>query len=154
MLDVKLLIVDDNETDVLLFDESIEYVKEYLQTKDIIVSFEVDKCQNGEEALKILDKNEYDIIFIDIKMPKMDGIELLKNIRDKKIKGFIIIFTTSDYEKDIFESYKLKANGYLLKSLEIMEFEENLKSIMMFFIQDNFVYLNAIKPRFQNYIKT
>ena len=150
---INLLIVDDNDSDMLLFTESLDIAKEYLQSKDISIEFNLYKGTNGEEALKILNTDIiFDLIFMDIKMPKINGLDVLKVIRDKKISGKVIMFTTSDYERDIIDSYNLKADGYLLKSLDLTEFEENLKSVLFMFIQDNFVYIKNINKKYINII--
>jgi DNA-binding NarL/FixJ family response regulator len=82
----------------------------------------------------------------------MDGIECLEKINENKNNTYVVMFTTSDYEEDIKKTHALGANGYLLKSLDIMEFEENLKSTLMLFIQDNFVYFNTVRNKYKNSI--
>jgi CheY-like chemotaxis protein len=154
MLDINILVVDDNDGDLLLFEESIEIVQEFLSEKDIIVNFAVKTASDGLDALEIIEKVNinFDIIFLDIKMPKMDGIECLEKINENKNNTYVVMFTTSDYEEDIKKTHALGANGYLLKSLDIMEFEENLKSTLMLFIQDNFVYFNTVRNKYKNSI--
>ena len=150
--DVKVLVVDDNDGDLFLFKESITVVQDFLSDKDIIIDFDIQTAIDGTEATKILETESFDIIFLDIKMPKMDGIECLEKIRDGNTP-YIVMFTTSDYEEDIKKTHKLGANGYLLKSLDIMEFEENLKSILLLFIQDNFVYFQTVNPKYKNFLE-
>ena len=150
---LKILITDDNEGDILLFEESLEIVQDYLLTKDLNIEFSLDKALNGETALQLLEQNSYDLLFTDIKMNKISGLDVLKSFRERNMKGRFIIFTTSDYEKDIVESYHLNADGYLLKSLDISEFEENLKNIIFIFMQDSFAFINTIHDRFKNIIK-
>jgi CheY-like chemotaxis protein len=72
MLDINILVVDDNDGDLLLFEESIEIVQEFLSEKDIIVNFAVKTASDGLDALEIIEKVNinFDIIFLDIKMPK------------------------------------------------------------------------------------
>lgn len=153
MIDIKLLVVDDNDGDLLLFEESVDVVQEFLAQKDIMLNFEVNKASDGTDAIDIIKEHSFDIIFLDIKMPKMNGIECLEKIKKLKNDSYVVMFTTSDYAEDIKKTYSLGANGYLLKSLDIMEFEENLKNALLLFIQDNFVYFNMIKDKYKNFIK-
>jgi CheY-like chemotaxis protein len=150
MVPIKILIVDDNEGDVFLFEESVYNVKNYLREKDISIDFSIKKASNGLDAISIIDKEFFDLIFLDLKMPKMNGIECLEKIRTFDKPFYVIIFTTSDYDSDIKKTLELGANGYLLKSLDILEFEEHLKSTLMVFIQNNFVYFNFIKDKYKN----
>lgn len=155
MMTLKILAVDDNETDLLLFEEAIETIEEYLQSKDIIIDFQITQANDGVECLDLIKKtNDYfDLIFLDIKMPRMDGIECLQEVKKISKAHQIVMFTTSDYEEDVIKTKNLGANGYLLKSLDVMEFEENLKTVLLMFIQDKFVYLDYIGLKYKEYLK-
>lgn len=65
-----ILVVDDDK-------DIRELIAVYLKAED----FYVDKACNGEEALKMMEENHYDLVLLDIMMPKMDGLETLINIR-------------------------------------------------------------------------
>ena len=151
--DLKILVVDDNEGDILLFNESIELAQDFLMSKDITLDFSILEAYDGDEAIKILERegyNNFQLIFLDIKMPKMNGIDCLTKIREHSEDTYVIMFTTSDYDDDIKTAKKLGANGYLLKSIDVAEFEENLKSILVLFIQDNFIFLDIKKNKYKN----
>lgn len=150
MIIIKLLVVDDNDGDLLLFEESVEVVQEFLSQRDILADFSITTASDGTDAIDILKTKDFDVVFLDIKMPKMDGIETLEKIKQIKKDSYVVMFTTSDYDEDIKKTYELGANGYLLKSLDIIEFEENLKSTLLLFIQDNFVYFNIVKDKYKN----
>ena len=147
---IKILITDDNLSDILLFTEAVEKVEQYIMERDIQIRLKVDKAYNGEEALTFVKNNTYDIIFLDIKMPKMSGIEVLEVIKKSNTSSKVIMFTTSDYERDVITSYNLKADGYILKSLDMNEFEENLKSVLFVYINDNFIFLKSKHNKFKN----
>lgn len=153
MLNINLLVVDDNESDLLLFSEAIDSIIDFLRSKDIIIDIKTTEAVDGIDALDKIKDAEFDMIFLDIKMPRADGIECLTKIKQSKNKAQIIMFTTSDYDEDVKKSYKLGATAYLLKSLDIIEFEENLKSIILIFLQDNFVYINYNKDKYSDLIK-
>lgn len=91
----KILLIDD-EQDIL------EVVGLYLQTDGYLV----EKAGSGEEALKALSLNHYDIVVSDYLMPKMDGIQLLKKVREQKdYTPFVFFSGNAD------ESHELKMTG-------------------------------------------
>ena len=124
----KILIVDDSPKD-------IELVIAALAEKNL--ANEVAIAEDGEEALDYLYKrgkfaNENStpaVILLDIKMPKMDGIEVLQHIRSEpKFKLIPVIMVTSSHEeKDLVESYKLGANSYVVKPVDIIQFIDAIK---------------------------
>ncbi len=78
--------------------------------------FVVALAYDGEEALQMIAKGAYDLILLDINMPKMNGIEMLKNIDSEEIKGRVVVFSNQDAQTDIDEAFRLGAKRYLLKS--------------------------------------
>lgn len=130
----RILIVDDSPKD-------IELAIAALSEKNL--ANEVDIAEDGEEALDYLHKRgkfsdrlngNPAVILLDIKMPKMNGIEVLKHIReDPKFKIIpIIMVTSSREEKDLVESYKLGANAYIVKPVDIAQFMESIKTLGQF----------------------
>ena len=125
----RILIVDDSPRDVEL---TIAALSEKNLVNKIVVA------EDGEEALDYLykkgkfagDENGIPaVILLDIKMPKMDGIEVLKHIRSEpKFKMIpVIMVTSSREEKDLVESYKLGANSYVVKPIDIAQFIDAIK---------------------------
>lgn len=103
----------------------------------------VDIVKDGEEALDYLfyrgkysNKNKGLPVFIllDLKMPKMNGIEVLKEIRksEKYRKIPVIILTSSKMESDIVKSYELGVNGFVVKPINFIDFVEAIKSLGYF----------------------
>lgn len=124
----RILIVDDSAKDV-------ELAISALSEKNL--ANEVDVADDGEEALDYLYKRGKfsnirclpGVILLDIKMPKMNGIEVLKHIRsndDFKLIPVIMV-TSSCEEKDLVESYHLGANSYVVKPVDIVQFIEAIK---------------------------
>jgi CheY-like chemotaxis protein len=121
----RILIVDDSPKDIEL---AISALAEKNLANEVVVA------EDGEEALDYLYKrgkflNEQGnpaVILLDVKMPKMDGIEVLKQIRsDPEFKSIPVIMVTSSHEeKDLVESYKLGANSYLAKPIDAIQFIE------------------------------
>lgn len=124
----RILIVDDSPKDVEL---AIAALSENNMANEIIVA------EDGVEALdylykrgKFLNESGYPaVILLDIKMPKMNGIEVLKHIRnDSKFKLIpVIMVTSSREERDLVESYKLGANSYVVKPVDFTQFMEAIK---------------------------
>jgi len=137
--DVKrILIVDDSPNDVEL---TISALAEKNMANEVIVA------EDGEEALDYLYKrgkfvNERGnpaVILLDVKMPKMDGIEVLRHIRSNPEFKFIpvIMLTSSCEEKDLVESYKLGANSYVVKPVDIVQFLDAIKTLGQYWVVIN-----------------
>jgi CheY-like chemotaxis protein len=125
----RILIVDDSPKDV-------ELVIAALAEKNL--ANEVDVAEDGVEALDYLNKlgkfaaranGNPAVILLDIKMPKMNGIEVLKHIRSTPEFKMIpvIMVTSSREERDLVESYKLGANSYVVKPVDIAQFIDAIK---------------------------
>lgn len=76
------------------------------------------KCSSALEVLDVLGKEKVDLLFLDIQMPELTGIELAKTLRDKNIR---VIFTTA-FDKYAIEGFKVDALDYLLKPFDYAEF--------------------------------
>jgi len=124
----RILIVDDSPKDVEL---TIAALAEKNLANEVVVA------EDGLEALDYLYKRgkfetesgDPAVILLDIKMPKMNGIEVLKHIRsDPKFRLTpVIMVTSSREERDLVESYKLGANSYVVKPVDITQFIDAIK---------------------------
>ena len=95
--------------------------------------------QTGEEGLDFLYRRgnysdgttQPDLILLDLNMPGMGGKEFLRCIKeDERLKQIpVVILTTSEAEKDIIDSYKLQASGYVHKPVTLVEFKEAMKKL-------------------------
>jgi len=81
--------------------------------------YTVETAFNGEEALEVAKKHAPDLIFLDLRMPVMDGIGFLKAYDPKKNnpKAHIIVFSNYDMQAEVDEAYELGAERYVLKAL-------------------------------------
>ncbi|MEA2018357.1 MAG: response regulator [Campylobacterota bacterium] len=78
----------------------------------------MDTASNGEEGLELYKKNSYDLVITDILMPKMDGIEMSKEIKEiNQYQNILIISAYSD-TKDFVTSIKLGIDGYIIKPID------------------------------------
>ena len=117
--ETKILHVEDTEMDRLIVKRALEKIK--LRNRLFV-------CEDGEQALDFLynrgdytSQKEYpkpDVILLDLNMPKVDGITVLKQIKsDDKLKNIpVVVFTTSDRDEDIIRTFEDGVSSYLLKS--------------------------------------
>lgn len=90
----------------------------------------VSSVSNGEEGLKAIEAHEPDIVLLDLRMPNISGIEVLKNIKKIKKAMPVVMLTTSDDEKDLIEALRNGAGGYLLKDMEPDDLVVALKDVL------------------------
>lgn len=95
------------------------------------MGFEVFESGDGEEALQWLSENTVDTIITDLMMPKVDGLQLLKTLREQdSYKNLpIFIVTALGEQESIQEAHNLKCNGLLHKPISVSELRENLQKI-------------------------
>ena len=104
MDNIRILIVDDQIS-------VIESFREILRIKD----YEVVGYEKGQEAISSIEKGKYDIAFVDLRMPEMDGIEVLKGIKEKDSDIEVIIVTAYASEESFANAITLGAMEYLRK---------------------------------------
>jgi len=126
---IEILLVEDNPGDVRL---TIEALKEGKVLNRLTVA------RDGEEAMAALrregrfaDTRRPDIILLDLNLPKKDGREVLEEIKKDPILQIIptVILTTSKDEQDVLKSYKLHANCYITKPVDLAQFLAVVKAI-------------------------
>ena len=105
---IKILLVDDEQ-------EFVETLSERIRMRE----HDSDVALNGEQALKKMDDDLPDVVVLDLKMPGMDGMEVLRRIRKAYPKVQVIMLTGHGSEKDEEEARKLGAFEYLQKPVEI-----------------------------------
>lgn len=101
---IKLLLVDDEK-------DFIESLSERLQLRD----FDVKTALNGDEAIKLVSENEFDIIILDVKMPGKSGIETLKEIKNINQLSQVIMLTGHATVESAIQGMKLGAYDYIMK---------------------------------------
>jgi len=132
---VEILLVEDNEGDVGLIEEVFEEAK---------IKNNLHVAEDGEEAIlylhcegKFSGSPRPDIILLDLNLPKKDGREVLKEIKeDDNLKNIpVVILTTSNAENDILVAYDLHANAYVTKPLNFDQFIKVVGSIENFWLE-------------------
>jgi DNA-binding NarL/FixJ family response regulator len=118
---VRVLIADDQA----LFRRGLYVV---LGTEDGIEV--VGEAENGEEAVAKAEDSAPDVVLMDVRMPKLSGIEAARQIRDLSPTTKILMLTVSDEEEDLYEAIKAGANGYLLKEISVEEVAEAIRAVV------------------------
>jgi len=101
-------------------------VRESLEERD----FKVVLCADGEQALKQYIKHKPDILVLDVMMPKVDGFELAKRIRETDKITPIIFLTARSQVKDVINGFEIGANDYLKKPFSVEELIVRMKVLL------------------------
>lgn len=88
------------------------------------------EANDGEEAIALCEKNNYDLVILDIRMPVMTGLEAAKTIRERWPDKFVLMLTTFNDEEYALEALKYGANGYLLKNGEAEDLIRSIHSVL------------------------
>lgn len=107
---MKILIVDDNEINVMLLEE-------VLKEK----GYETYSFLNPLEAIKSLETNQYDLAFIDYMMPEINGIEVIKKIKEKNPETIVVMLTAANSNDVKLEALKVGSNEFLSKPIDTSE---------------------------------
>ena len=111
-------------------------VEDEKKINDVIVKtlkkekYGVDSCFDGEEALDYIFSVEYDIILLDIMLPKKDGFEVLKSMRKKGIKTPVLFLTARDQIEDRVRGLDLGADDYLVKPVAFEELLARIRVVL------------------------
>lgn len=138
----RILLVEDNDDDVALLKRAL---KKHGMYNEIMIA------RNGVQALEYLFDQENkgslmpSLVILDLKLPKLNGLEVLKAIRANNFtRGLpIIILTTSTEQEDIIESYNLGANSYIRKPVEFDKFLEAVGQLGLYWMT-----LNETNPKY------
>ena len=116
---IKVLMIDDNES-------LVDMVKEYFSDHAKIEI--VGSANNGEDGLNIIKENkiDYDVILLDLIMPKKDGVGVLKELKQENINKDIIVVTSYNSPETIRKVSELGANYYILKPFDLVDLEDKI----------------------------
>jgi len=123
-----ILLVDDDRLDVMTIKRGLD---------DIQVRNPVYVSSDGEAALTFLSNLSHEpptLILLDLNMPRMNGLELLRVLKaDSRWRKIpVVVLTTSQEQEDRLASFDLNAAGYIVKPLDYLEFVEALKTIYQY----------------------
>lgn len=122
---LNILLIDDDMIEIMKLNRTISSLK---------LNHNIVEANNGEEALKILEKKDTlpDIILLDLNMPKINGIEFLSILKNDEVLKYIptIILTTSNNQKDLLECYKIGIAGYVIKPLKYEDYVSKIERVL------------------------
>ena len=130
----RILLVEDDPRDVEL---TLTALGEYNLANEVVVT------RDGEKALDYLySRGEFSarshdnpaVMLLDLKLPKIDGLEFLQQIRsDERLKLIpVVVLTSSHEERDMIRSYQLGVNAYVVKPVDFHEFVNAIKELGVF----------------------
>jgi CheY-like chemotaxis protein len=130
----RILIVEDDPKDVEL---TLTALEEYNLANEVVVT------RDGEEALdylycrgnfKMRTSDNPAVLLLDLKLPKVDGLEVLQQIKsDEKLRMIpVVVLTSSRQERDLVASYKYGVNAYVVKPVDFHEFVNAIKELGSF----------------------
>mgnify|MGYP005975193969 CR=1 FL=1 len=91
--------------------------------------YEVDTCYDGEEALECILTENYDLIVLDLNLPGMDGMEILKELRQRNEETKVLILSARGQIADKVEGLDAGANDYMEKPFHLLELEARVRSL-------------------------
>lgn len=125
----RFLLVEDNDAHAKLV---------MLQFRSMGDSLVIDRVDDGEDALAYLRreggyaaKERPDVILLDLKLPKLNGHEVLRQLKaDEDLRGIpVVVLTTSQAERDMAEAYREHANSYLVKPFDFVRFQRMMEDV-------------------------
>jgi two-component system, response regulator len=143
----EILLIEDNPDDIELTIRAFQ--KNNLANHITVLS-------DGEKALEYIFPNERSkqntitqnlrLILLDLKLPKVDGLEILKKVKSNPLTSFIpvIVLTSSDLDKDMIESYRLGVNSYITKPVDFLKFSQSIQEIGTYWL-----LLNRVPKEYQ-----
>jgi CheY-like chemotaxis protein len=131
---IEILLVEDDPGDVLMTQEAFA---------DYRIANRLTVVSNGEDAIALMRKQDRfvdaptpDLVLLDLNLPRRDGREVLRNIKeDPDLRRVpVVILTTSEAEEDVIAAYDLHANAYVRKPVDFDQFVAAVRAIDDFFI--------------------
>jgi CheY-like chemotaxis protein len=145
MSDIRtILLAEDNPKDVELTMEALaehNLANNVVAVKDGVEALDFLKCRGAYAQRR---PENPAVVLLDIKMPRMDGIEVLKAVReDERLKTLpIVMLTSSREEPDLKKCYELGANAYVVKPVDFQEFMDAVRQVGVFWAM-----LNELPPK-------
>lgn len=137
---VQILIVEDTAEDVELTTRALrrnKIVNDIYVAEDGVEALDVLFCRGSHQDRTFT--NPPKLVLLDLKLPRIGGIEVLRAIRaDERTKAIpVVIFTSSKEERDLIDSYKLGVNAYAQKPIDFAQFAETVRQIGLFWMLIN-----------------
>ena len=115
---MRLLVVEDEHS-----------LREDIARKLRLSGYEVDACADGEAALEALAAEQYDLVLLDLNLPKVDGMQVLRSLRQHDLETCVLILSARSEISDKVEGLDAGANDYLSKPFHLAELEARVRSL-------------------------
>ena len=137
-----ILLVEDNPDDVSL---TLRALRQQGFSQEVMVA------RDGEEALDFLlgrekfnenrTREKPSLVLLDLKLPKVDGLEVVKQLRENSETRFlpVVVLTTSEEDSDVLNSYSLGVNSYIRKPVDFDNFKKALEAITSYWLSLNII---------------
>jgi CheY-like chemotaxis protein len=135
-----ILLVEDNPDDEALAIRALKrhhIGNEIVVARDGVAALEYLFC-TGEYADRDVNNNP-SVVLLDLKLPRVDGLEVLRQLRDDPRTRFlpVVVLTTSSEEQDVINSYSLGCNSYICKPVDFVQFSEAIRQLGMYWLLMN-----------------
>ena len=115
----RLLVVDDEES-----------LRTVLCSELVSEGFKVQNAGDGDEAIEILNKEEFDLVLLDIKMPRVNGFDVLKHVKEKHPATKVVMLTGFADLKNAIESKKLGAEDFVSKPYDLVDLLTTIERVL------------------------
>ncbi len=115
----RLLVVDDEES-----------LRTVLCSELVSEGFKVQNAGDGDEAIAILDKEEFDLVLLDIKMPRVNGFDVLKHVKERHPGTKVVMLTGFADLKNAIESKKLGAEDFVSKPYDLVDLLTTIERVL------------------------
>lgn len=116
---MRILVVEDEK-------KIADFIKRGLKEE----GYAVDSAYDGEQGLFFIKTNEYDLILLDLMLPKLDGLSVFRQIREEKISSPVIMLTAKDTTKDKVAGLDLGADDYITKPFAFEELLARIRAVL------------------------
>jgi CheY-like chemotaxis protein len=131
---LKILVIEDDLIEVMKLKRAVDKLALDITLLD---------AKNGEEALDLLGNHQNlpDLIFLDLNMPKISGLEFLAIVKKDDVLRYLptVILTTSNNRKDVLECYKMGVAGYILKPLKYDEYVDKIHKALLYWSENELI---------------
>jgi CheY-like chemotaxis protein len=137
---VEILLVEDNANDAELTMRALrrgKIVNDILLAEDGVEALDILFCRDSHKDRSF--SNPPKLVLLDLKLPRLSGMEVLRAIRaDERTRAIsVVMFTSSNEERDLVDSYKLGVNAFAQKPIDFVQFSETVQQIGMFWMLIN-----------------
>ncbi len=122
-------IVEQSKRKILVVEDEpaiLNGIKDMLELED----YEVITASDGQEGLRVALSADPDVVLLDVMMPKMSGIDVLRKLRENRIRGAVILLTAKNAEEDKVRGLKLGADDYVTKPFSVVELLARVQAVL------------------------